>query len=693
MKIKSRGGGPGSCSWASKLSILLLAASGVCGANPPFTLEQIMAKPFASDLTAGPGGRVAWIVNFKGVRNVWAAEAPDYRGHPITKFSEDDGQEIGLVRWMPDGRGVVFIRGGDIEHGGGELPNPLSRAEGVDQGVWFAGLDGNARKLADGSTATGVPKADQVIFTKGHQIWSIALTGSDKPSLVAQPRGGASTLVAAPDGSALAFVSSRQDHSFIGVYRFADKTLHYLDPSVDNDSMPAWSPDSKSVAFVRIAAQVRRRAFAPDRGAADPWSIRIADVETGKGRQVWMAAPGPGSAFHPMATNSLLWAAGRLIFPWERDGWLHLYSVSTDGGDAALLTPGEFEVEHAALSADARDIVYSSNQDDIDRRHIWRVSAKPGSPPIALSSGSGIEWGPVALEGAVAYLRSDARMPARAAVQIKTGPARDLAPETVPADFPASLLVEPKQVIFAAADGMAIHGQLFLPRDGGNTKRPALIFFHGGSRRQMLLGWHYMYYYNNAYAMNQYLAALGYVVLSVNYRSGIGYGLNFREAIDYGPAGASEYNDVIGAGLYMRNRADVDPRRIGVWGGSYGGYLTALGLARGSDLFAAGVDFHGVHDWSKLRSFDAASGEARTAFESSPMASVKTWRSPVLLIHGDDDRNVPFTETIRLVEALRERKVHFEQLIFPDEIHDFLTHGHWLQAYRASADFFARKLK
>ncbi len=254
--------------------------------------------------------------------------------------------------------------------------------------------------------------------------------------------------------------------------------------------------------------------------------------------------------------------------------------------------------------------------------------------------------------------------------------------------------------MISAADGMPIHGQLFLPRDSrAGERRPAVIFFHGGSRRQMLLGWHYMYYYNNAYAMNQYLASQGFIVLSVNYRSGIGYGLNFREALNYGATGASEFNDVMGAGLYLRSRADVDPARIGLWGGSYGGYLTALGLARASDLFAAGVDFHGVHDWNVvIRNFtpsydpEKQQAAARVAFESSPMAAVKDWRSPVLLIHGDDDRNVPFSETVTLVEALRKQGVEFEQLIFPDEVHDFLTHSRWLDAYHASADFLRRHL-
>jgi dipeptidyl aminopeptidase/acylaminoacyl peptidase len=119
-------------------------------------------------------------------------------------------------------------------------------------------------------------------------------------------------------------------------------------------------------------------------------------------------------------------------------------------------------------------------------------------------------------------------------------------------------------------------------------------------------------------------ASQGYVVLSINYRSGIGYGLNFREAVNYGASGASEFNDVEGAGLYLRTRADVDPARIGLWGGSYGGYLTALGLARASNLFAAGVDFHGVHDWSTR--ITGNPDVARTALNRRPWRACVHWR-------------------------------------------------------------------
>ena len=394
-------------------------------------------------------------------------------------------------------------------------------------------------------------------------------------------------------------------------------------------------------------------------------------------------------------------AAGRygtpgnhVIFASELDGWEHLYSVALTGGEATLLTPGDGEVEHVATSPDRVSIVYSSNQGDIDRRHLWEIAADRVATPRQLTKGDGIEVFPVLTAGGVvAVLRADARIPIRPALVVKNGDLHDLAPQLVPADYPAKKLVIPQQVIFSAADGMKIHGQLFLPASASDGKRhPALIFFHGGSRREMLLGYHYMDYYSNAYANNQYLASLGYIVLSVNYRSGIGYGLNFREAINYGASGASEYNDVQGAGLYMRDRQDVDPARIGAWGGSYGGYLTALALARSSDLFAAGVDFHGVHDWSaRLREGSVADpSTSRVAFESSPMASVKTWRSPVLLIQGDDDRNVSFSQTVMMAAALRAEGGEFEEHVFPDEIHGFLMHKSWVTAYGLTADFFNR---
>jgi dipeptidyl aminopeptidase/acylaminoacyl peptidase len=674
-----------------------------------FTLEQVLSAPFPSDMVAAPGGaKVAWLLNERGARNIWIAQAPDYKGIRLTNYTGDDGTDLGQLHWTPDGRGVVYARGGDLEILGRPDPNPSANTAGTEQAIWLAVPGDQPRKLGEGHSPAVSPKSDRVAYLHGGQIYT-AMLGSGEPQagLLFKPRSGvtSSELVWSPDGSKLAFVSDRGNHSFIAVYDFASKSLSYLEPSVDRDNNPAWSPDGRQIAFIRTASSGGGRG---GRSAAVPWAIQVASVSDGTGRQIWKAESGRGSVFHAITMEGQLYwsSAGRIVFPWERDGWAHLYSVAVEGGAAALLTPGNFEVETVSFSGDGKEALFSSNQDDIDRRHIWRVSVTGGSPR-AVTSGESIEWSPVFVNSGVAFLHSDARHPARAAVQVG-GATRDLAPDSIPKDFPADSLVVPKQVIYNASDGMPIHGQLFVPPDAGPGRlHPALVFMHGGSRRQMLLGWHYMDYYNNAYGMNQYLASQGYVVLAINYRSGIGYGLDFREALNYGPSGASEFHDVEGAGLYLRSRPDVDPERIGLWGGSYGGYLTALGLARDSDLFKAGVDFHGVHDWSNRANADAVAAVAtsaasaaapgqsdanRTAYESSPIASVRTWRSPVLLIHGDDDRNVNFSQTVELVAALRRQGVYFEQLILPDEIHGFLRHDSWLRAYHAAADFLKRKL-
>jgi len=202
----------------------------------------------------------------------------------------------------------------------------------------------------------------------------------------------------------------------------------------------------------------------------------------------------------------------------------------------------------------------------------------------------------------------------------------------------------------------------------------------------MLLGYHYKHFYHMAYAMNQYFASKGYVTLSINYRSGIGYGKKFRDVPDYGRRGNSEYRDVLAAGRYLLSRDDVDPERIGLWGLSYGGILTAQGLARNSDIFKAGVDMAGVHLYGDVDDPES------TLYRSSAIAAIDGWTSPVLLIHGDDDRNVAFSQTVGLVQLLRARGIPHELIVYPDDVHEFMFHSRWIEAFRATDDFFDRKL-
>ena len=701
-------------------SLIVLATAALAAQS--FTLQQVMSAPFNSQLQAAPTGRrFVWIAYQEGRRNLWIAETGgtaegggvgangSYAARALTHYDADDGIEIGDITWTPDGQSVVYVRGGDFEFPEKPAPNPDLLPQGVEQDIWLIALKGGEpRKVAEGGSPEVSPNGATLAYLLKDQIWTIDLGDpSARPQQLLHEQGKPGSLTWSPDGKSLAFMSRRGDHGFIGVYSFTTKTLRYLAPSTEKDSEPAWSPDGRSIAFIREPSDVSGIDFKPRR-EGQPWSIQVADVETGQSREIWRAKKGPGSVFHEADTDhQLLWAAGnRIVFPWEGDGWIHLYSVEAGAGTAVLLTPGDFEVQSVALAADRKTVYYSSNQytsdkGDIDRRHLWQVSVA-GGEPRQITHGDGIEVAPaITADGTIALLHSDPRIPIRPAIVAANGDLHDLAPQLVPAGFPAAKLIVPQQVIFSAADGLQMHGQIFLPSSASDGKKhPAVIFFHGGSRRQMLLGWHYMQYYSNAYAMNQYLASLGYIVLSVNYRSGIGYGLNFREALNYGAAGASEFNDVLGAGLYLRTRPDVDGSHIGVWGGSYGGYLTALALARASDLFAAGVDLHGVHDWNLELNIwqpaydpNADPQAARVAWESSPLASVKGWRSPVLLMQGDDDRNVQFSQTVRLAAALRAQGTPFEEHVFPDEIHDFLLHRTWLAAYQYGAEFFGRYLK
>ena len=674
----------------TKLLLIGILLGGLVSAQE-ISLKNFLDYSFPSQLNASSTeAAICWAESDEGVRNLYYALGPDYNPVQLTDYAEDDGQAILQPIFTKDHKAILYVRGSAANRQG-EFPNPTSNPEWPDQSIYMAEMETRqSKKLGQGHSP--LIYKNKIVYLNSGKAYIMDMKGENQ-ALLFEARGQIGSLRLSPDKSTLAFVSQRGDHSFIGVYDMESGELNFLDPGIDRDSNPVWSPDGKSLAFLRIPYD-EYLIFIPRREGL-PFKIMKADPNSGKVAEIFRADLGSGSVYRNIsARNQLFWTADeKIVFPWEKEGWTHLYAVPADGGKAESLTPGRHEVQYVAQSPDRKTMIFNSNQGDPHRQHIWAYDGKLRP----LSSGASVEWSPFIDSGGQSFcLGSTAKNPA----DVKRIGNDGLIPVTEEPEYPESNLVVPIAVELIAEDGLKTYGQLFMPSNiKAGEKLPGLLYFHGGSRRQMMLGFHHRDYYHYAYAMNQFLAASGYVVLSLNYRSGIGYGMEFREALDYGAAGASEYGDVLAAARYLMGLSEVDADRIGLFGGSYGGYLTALGLAKNSDIFKAGVDIHGVYDWNAiLKNFIPSYNKlarpdfAKLAYDSSPVAVMEGWKSPVLLIHGDDDRNVPFNETVRKAQKLRELGVEFEQLVFPDEVHGFLLHQNWYRTYKATKDFFDRKL-
>lgn len=697
------------------LFVLLINSSFVF--SQTLKLADIRNYPFPTSLsTSADGSRLVWAFDEQGKRNIYVAEAPLFKARKLTNYNLDDGQEISSLSISANGKWITYVKGGDH----GSLWNdedPVNvNFDVIPPAVQIRAISFDGKQqlvIGEGETPIISPKNDQILFIKSGQPWVYTIAEVPTTKQLFKTKGTVRDLQWSPDGSSIAFTSNRGDHSFIGVYTFSSSQLTWIDPSFNKDRSPRWSPDGNNLAFIRTDGG----GGAPDSVLKQKhiaWSIVKADVKTGAAQMLWQAPKTlTGSIPTTNGGTNLNWALGdRIVFVSAQDGWSHLYSMASTGGEVRQLTAGKFMVEHVNLSFDKRWLYFSANKDaqskDIDRRHIARVPVDQAAMEI-ISPGTDMEWSPMQTGDGkyIAFITSVGNQPPLPAVievnkinQFKKALKR-IAQENIATTFPTQEISAPEQIIFKSLDGLPIHAQLF-KASGKKTKKPAIIYIHGGPSRQMFLGWHYSEYYSNAYAVNQYLASLGFEVLSVNYRLGIGYGANFQNTPNSGASGAAEYQDIKAAALWLSNRADVDADKIGVYGGSYGGYLTNMALAKDSKLFAAGVSIHGMGDLTvdnekqtpeKFgKAPDAALAE-KVMWESSPVAHIDGWKSPVLLIHGDDDRNVHFSQSTDVYKRLKQKNIPVESLVIVDDTHHFMKYENQMKVNQAIADFFVKQLK
>ncbi|MBA3297623.1 MAG: S9 family peptidase [Acidobacteria bacterium] len=652
--------------------------------------------------------RDGWVANASaspdgGERAIWAVRTS---GGPAWRVAEGSAPEL-----APDGSSVLFVKEGEIYRAlvmPARPRNDKDRAEKAYIKSW--GVQSAPRWSPDGR------KIVFVTTRQDHSFVAVLDVPSRTITYMAPGVDFDSDPMWTADGRHIVFVR-RPGFSFGQQSQQPAFTPNAPGPGGRGGRGGDRTGDQGAQAPNQAALRIPGLILATFRGG-HTLALMKANVATGEAEEVWHNEPND-RMFGSMNNPRL--AGNRVVFPQNVvgggrgrgrgaqsdepqpaapiDEWERYYSLELKpNARPTLLTTTDGLIENQtsiALSADGKTFYYSTNAKDIDRRHIWAVPVAGGTP-AQVTSGVGIETSPVPLASGeiLAAQSADWKRPQSISVWKLAGGSNEAARQYVfPTaatlkHFPTDLHVEPTAVMTKAADGLAVPNQLFLPKDlKPGEKRPAIVFVHGGPSRQMLLGYHYMHFYHWAYGINQWLASNGYVVLSVNYRSGIGYGRSFRTAANTGGRGNAEYQDVLAGGKYLQSHPNVDPNRIGIWGLSYGGLLTAQALARNSDIFKAGVDLAGVH------LFGSSLDPESVSFKSSPVGAIDGWKSPVLLVHGDDDRNVAFQQTTGLVQLLRARNVEHELIIFPDDTHESMLHSRWIYTLDRMEKFLDKHLK
>ncbi|WP_310497608.1 DPP IV N-terminal domain-containing protein, partial [Sandarakinorhabdus sp.] len=452
--------------------------------TPPMTLDGALAYPFTSGLVASSDGkRIAWVREVFGVRNIWVADGAGGTPKQVTAFTGDDGQELTQLTFAPDGKALLFVRGGDHDGNwaaaGNLAPNPAASPLEPKVMLWRADLaSGAAAQALAECDAPAVSAKGTIACMKAGQAWHVGADGKGFAQLFFD-RGKLSDLAWSPDGTRLAFTSRREGHALIGIYRGVEQPVRYLAASSGVDDGPVWAPDGASIAFTRRwdGLDGYGRFLAP---RPQPWAIMIGDAASGAVRQAWASGTGQRDSFPDVTGGANMhWtAANRLVFLSAATNWQQLYSVPASGGAATRLTGDGFMVEHVAMSPDRTTLFFSANtgttKDDDTRRHVFRVNAAGGAvQPV--SSGAGLEWTPAATHDGVALVAASARD--AGVVQWCAPRCQTLPGQAAPAEFAGAAMVVPEKVTWTAPDGQTIHGQLFRPAGGG--KRPAVVFVHG----------------------------------------------------------------------------------------------------------------------------------------------------------------------------------------------------------------------
>ncbi len=510
------------------------------------------------------------------------------------------------------------------------------------------------------------------------------------------------------------------DGTFAGTVRLKP------DPTTDS-AKPDAGTDDASVRGVRLQPdQAKPRARDVRWGmpqVSDEGALAVASVRAADNKDRWLVALDPDSgstrvvdALHDDAwirdaggfgptDPSFGWLPDQkgLWFLCERDGWMHLYVVDAAAANPAArqLTRGKWEVESVSLSVDRKTFYITSTEVHPGERHLYALPVD-GGERTKLTSMTGGNAGEVSPDNStVGLIYSYSNKPHEVYVMPNRAGATATQVTTTPTEeWRSHKWVDPQLITYKTRDGVDVYARLFTPEMVGARRdpaAPAVVFVHGAGYLQN--AHKYWSSYSREYMFHNLLASRGYVVLDPDYRASSGYGRDWRTAI-YRHMGGKDLDDVVDGAKYLVTAQKVNAKRIGVYGGSYGGFITLMALFTSPDTFAAGAALRPVTDWSHYNHgytsniLNEPQTDAEAYRKSSPIYFAEGLKSALLICHGMVDTNVLFQDTVRLVQRLIElRKENWSVAPYPVENHGFEEATSWADEYKRILKLFEDNLK
>jgi len=388
----------------------------------------------------------------------------------------------------------------------------------------------------------------------------------------------------------------------------------------------------------------------------------------------------------------------RIWFVSEADGYAHLYSMTAAGGDKRQLTRGKWEVVDVALSADQRAFYLHTSEESPFEQQFYRIPVAGGARTqiTKTSGGHTVVASPNELLLADVYSTSN-RPPELYVMRNQPGAAESRLTLSPTAEWLSFPWIVPEIMMVPASDGVQVPARIYHPSDmGAQPNGAAVIFVHGAGYLHNVN--HYWSYYFREYMFNHFLASKGYVVIDMDYRGSAGYGRDWRTAI-YRHMGGRDLQDEVDGSKYLHDKFGIDPKRIGMYGGSYGGFMTLMAMFTESPHFGAGAAIRSVTDWAHYnhgytsRILNTPEKDSVAYRQSSPIYFADGLKDPLLMLHGMVDDNVHFEDIVRLTQRLIELgKTNWDLAVYPVERHDFVRTSSWQDEYRRIYELFDRAI-